>query len=254
MRATHPLPAATSLQSTSKYLCDFYHRHSGTIPADGEQTFLFKESCMEQSAMVERFRAKAEAVSAVVSEVETMAEAVAYTVDLCVHKEACQILVSGCDESLSPVGRDLCGLKEWGKIIAAPGIDAATRELLVARAKENGISVIENGLREHLGGVDIGFTVCQYGIAETGTLVLDSVSEEVRLATMLGEIHVAVLPKNRIAPTAESIADDLRRMLGRNPNYLALITGASRTADIERVLALGVHGPLELHILLVEEA
>jgi L-lactate dehydrogenase complex protein LldG len=183
-----------------------------------------------------------------------MAEAVAYTVDLCVHKEACQLVASGCDESLSPQGRDLCGLPSWGKIIAAPEMEAATLDLLVAKAKEKQISVIDKGLREHLAGVDIGFTVCQHGIAETGTLVLDSVSEEVRLATMLGEIHVAVLPKNRIAPTAESIADELRRMLGRNPNYLAFITGASRTADIERVLALGVHGPLELHILLVEEA
>ncbi len=209
---------------------------------------------MEPHALVERFRKKAEAVSAVVSEVETMAEAVAYTVDLCVHKEACQILVSGCDESLSASGKDLCGLKDWGKIIAAPGLDAATREILVARAKENGISVIEDGLRQHLGGVDIGFTVCQHGIAETGTLVLDAVSEEGRLATMISEIHVAVLPKNRIVPTAENIADTLRRYLARHPNYLAFITGASRTADIERVLALGVHGPLELHILLTEEA
>ena len=69
--------------------------------------------------VLEKFRKKAELVSAIVSEVDSMAQAIAYTVDLCSQKEACQLLMSGCEESLSDKGRDLCELKQFGKIISA---------------------------------------------------------------------------------------------------------------------------------------
>lgn len=203
--------------------------------------------------ILEKFRKKAEAVSAIVSEVDSMAQAVAYTVDLCAQKEACQLLLSGCEESLSEKGKDLCELKEWGKIIVAPLLNEADQAELVKQASAREISVIKNGMRRHLAGVDIAFTMADYGIAETGTLAIESSSEELRLATMLAEIHVAVLPKSRIRATAEDIYAELKGLMNQNPDYLAFITGASRTADIERVLALGVHGPLELHILILED-
>lgn len=203
--------------------------------------------------ILEKFRKKAEAASAIVSEVDSMAQAVAYTVDLCAQKEACQLLLSGCEESLSEKGKDLCELKEWGKIIVAPLLNEADQAELVKQASAREISVIKNGMRRHLAGVDIAFTMADYGIAETGTLAIESSSEEVRLATMLAEIHVAVLPKSRIRATAEDIYAELKGLMNQNPDYLAFITGASRTADIERVLALGVHGPLELHILILED-
>lgn len=203
--------------------------------------------------ILEKFRKKAEAASAIVSEVDSMAQAVAYTVDLCAQKEACQLLLSGCEESLSEKGKDLCGLKEWGKIIVAPLLNEADQAELVKQASAREISVIKDGMRRHLAGVDIALTMADYGIAETGTLAIESSSEELRLATMLAEIHVVVLPKSRIRATAEDIYAELKGLMNQNPDYLAFITGASRTADIERVLALGVHGPLELHILILED-
>ena len=203
--------------------------------------------------VLEKFRKKAEIVSAIVSEVDSMAQAIAYTVDLCSQKEACQLLMSGCEESLSDKGKDLCELKEWGKIIAAPALNSVDLAELVTQAASRQISVITDGMRNHLAGIDIGFTVADYGIGETGTLVLNSSSEEVRLATMVSEIHVAVIPKSRIRATAEDMYAELKGYMQQKPNYLAFVTGASRTADIERVLALGVHGPLELHILILED-
>jgi len=203
------------------------------------------------SPLIDQFTEKAELVSAVVAPVASFSEAVDYTVDLCHNKEACQLLISGCDAPLSSSAEDMCDQKQQ-KILAAPGLPAAQYAEMETACGEKGIQLIADGLRGHLAGIDIGFTEVDYGIAETGTLVLDSSSESVRLATMISEIHVAYLPMSRIRATAYDLEDELETLMAASPSYTAFITGASRTADIERVLAIGVHGPLELHILLGE--
>lgn len=204
------------------------------------------------SETLQRFQQKAEAVSAVVTHVPSLAEAFAYTVTLCENKEACRLLISGCEENLSPAAGELCESKPQ-KLIAAPSLDASQADSLAAMCRERGIRFIQEGLRDHLAGIDIGFTPVQFGIAETGTLVIDSSSEEVRLATMISEVHIALLPRSAIRESAYALETELQGWMKRSPNYTAFITGASRTADIERVLALGVHGPLELHILILED-
>ncbi len=71
---------------------------------------------------------------------------------------------------------------------------------------------------------------------------------------MLAETHIAVLPASKIKPDSAALAKELNAVLmADTPAYYTFITGASRTADIERVLTIGVHGPQELHILIVEE-
>ena len=114
-------------------------------------------------------------------------------------------------------------------------------------------SCIDSGMRDHLAGIDIGVTYAEYGIAETGTLMIDCPSEELRLATMISEYHVCILPKSKIKKDSYAVEKMMLTRMKKTPNYMAYVTGASRTADIERVLALGVHGPLELHILLLED-
>lgn len=202
--------------------------------------------------MVQTFKEKARAVSAIVEDVGSLEEAVGYVVNLCDQKEACQLLLSGCGEPLSADGGALCTEKQQ-KIIAAPGLDDAVVKLFHDKCDANGITFITGGLRDHPAGIDLGFTIADYGIAETGTLVIDSHSEETRLATMISEIHVAVLPLSKLHASSLALEAELTAMMTKTPNYTAFITGASRTADIERVLALGVHGPLELHILLLED-
>ncbi len=202
--------------------------------------------------MLGTFIEKAGLVSAKVSQVKTLEEAFAYTAVLCDGKESCPLLVSGCELNLSEPSVQLCKEKT-SKIIAAPGLDKEQFASLRTLCEYKGLELIDDGLRRHLGGIDVGFTVCDLGIAETGTLVLNSSSEEVRLATMVCETHVAVLPQSKLRATSYDAEPELLQFMGSTPNYLSFITGASRTADIERVLALGVHGPLELHILLWED-
>ncbi len=200
----------------------------------------------------EQFNRKAEAVSAIVSQVQTMEQIYDYAVTLCDQKEACRIRVSGCEAHLSDKAEALCDIKH-DKIMAAPGLDEAEFKQLDRRCREKNIQLIGSNLREHLAGIDIGLTFADYGIAETGTLVMHSNSEDKRLTTMISEYHIAVLPTSKICETSLDLKNELREWMQQTPNYTAFITGASRTADIERVLALGVHGPLTLHILLWED-
>jgi len=195
---------------------------------------------------------KAGLVSAIVSRVKTLDEAFAYTLDVCDKKEACQLLPAGCEAELSAVAGDLCEAK-LGKIIAAPGLSAEAAKAFGDACAAQGVTFITKGMRSHLAGVDIGFTIAEAGVAETGTCVLDSKSEELRLATMICEVHVCVVLTSSIRETSFEVEDLLRALCKDAPGYVAFVTGASRTADIERVLAIGVHGPLEMHILLLED-
>ena len=206
----------------------------------------------EKARLADLMAEKAGLVSAIVSRVKTLDEAFAYTLDVCDKKEACQLLPSGCEEDLSAGAGALCETK-LGKIIAAPGLSAEAAKALGDLCAGQGVTFITKGMRQHLAGIDIGFTVAQAAIAETGTCVLDSRSEELRLATMVCEVHVCVVPVSAIRETSFDVESLLRALCKDAPGYVAFVTGASRTADIERVLAIGVHGPLELHILLLED-
>jgi len=115
------------------------------------------------------------------------------------------------------------------------------------------IRLLDSPMRNHLNQIHTALTAADWGIAETGTLVADSTSEDMRIATMLAETHVAVIPASKIFPDAMSLQKELSELQKDSPRYLAFISGASRTADIERVMTIGVHGPQALHILILED-
>jgi len=100
----------------------------------------------------------------------------------------------------------------------------------------------------------VGVTGVFGGVAETGTLVMLSGPEHPTTLNFLPDTHIAVVSVDQIAGTYEEIWAKLRDSLGHGkmPRVVNWITGPSRTADIEQTLLLGAHGPLRLHILIID--
>jgi L-lactate dehydrogenase complex protein LldG len=113
--------------------------------------------------------------------------------------------------------------------------------------------VLENAAAEDLFDCDLGVTSAQWGVAETGTLVLESDAERHRLASLVPSAHVAIIEAGQVRQT---LGEVLRAINERGEEGLSraitFITGPSRTSDIELTLAIGVHGPAELYVVIVE--
>lgn len=126
-------------------------------------------------------------------------------------------------------------LREWG-IASLPGVrtDVCDRE----------------ELRSLCATADIGITSADYALADTGTLVMLSSYEEARLISLLPPAHLAIVAKERLLTGLDELFTILPNPAERSSS-MVLITGPSRTADIEQILIRGVHGPGELHVVVV---
>lgn len=94
----------------------------------------------------------------------------------------------------------------------------------------------------------LGITTCDYAISDTGTLVIMSTEKKSSLVSLLPPIHLVIVTLNDIVPNLESILNEIKA--NRN---VVLISGPSRTADIELISTLGVHGPKKLIIWMINE-
>jgi L-lactate dehydrogenase complex protein LldG len=98
-------------------------------------------------------------------------------------------------------------------------------------------------------GYDVGISRVQGAIAETGTLVLDTERERHRLVSLLPPVHIAIVDASQICLTLGETLSVLRSDTEEVSPTITFITGPSRTADIELTLAIGVHGPQELYVI-----
>ncbi|QQG64496.1 LutC/YkgG family protein [Desulfobulbus oligotrophicus] len=177
--------------------------------------------------MYEQFKAKAEGVSAEVHRFTTSADALAFLVDFL--KE----------EGVADQDGQYC------VVAAGPFVDGIDHEQLAAIP-----GVFFDVTRQQAAGARVGISQVDWALADIGTLVQDATAIDKRLVSTLPFIHVAMIATSGLRPDMTAWLTDA------NPNdagYLAMITGPSRTADIERVLTIGVHGPARLVICFVDE-
>ncbi len=103
-----------------------------------------------------------------------------------------------------------------------------------------------------------GITGVDFALAESGTLVLSSSTEGAQVASLAPPIHIALFRPHQVVGSLDEVLANLP--ISSSPSHptknrsVVFITGTSRTADIEQILIRGVHGPREVHAILVEDS
>lgn len=125
-------------------------------------------------------------------------------------------------------------------------------------ADETATSEQRQTLRDLLARADIGLSGADYVIAETGTLALSTLPGQMRGVSLLPPVHVAVVKHSQIVGTmADCLAilqdEGQANVQDRLTSCVSFITGPSRTGDIELSLTVGVHGPGELHLVILDD-
>ena len=112
--------------------------------------------------------------------------------------------------------------------------------------------VNETPTRDELFAADVGITNVHRLIAETGSVVVATSPSEPRSASLLPLVHIAIAERSQILPDLFDLFDLYAPTQSLPPACLTLITGPSKTGDIELKLVTGVHGPGEIHVILVD--
>jgi len=180
-----------------------------------------------EEQMFNQFKARAEGVSAEVHRFSTPTEALDFLVGFVTA------------EGVADQPGQYCVFAD------CPFLAAVDRSRLEAVA---GLSFTVS--REQAAGAKVGVSQLDWALADTGTLVQDATAVDKRLASTLPTIHVALIATSGLRADMPSWLAEIKP---ESANYIAMITGPSRTADIERVLTIGVHGPERLVIVFIDQ-
>ncbi len=123
------------------------------------------------------------------------------------------------------------------------------------REEANRASEVSGELRETAINAGLGLTGSDYAVAETGSVVLAAGQGVSRIVALVPPVHVTVVERGSVVPGLDELFTLLRRDYGERDwaSYVNIISGPSRSADIEYTLVTGVHGPGEVHLVLLDE-
>ena len=203
-------------------------------PTNAPDVAWTREGELRESEPIEdtavRFIEELEALGGHGERVESLEEAREYVLDLAREREAKLLLRWDAEE-----------LEELG-------VDAPLRKAGVEVAVWRDLA----DFREIAGKADIGLSTAEWAIAETGTLVLEGGPGKGRTVTLLPPTYLAVVPVDRILRTVpEAIEKYAGSEAGGLPANVCFHTGPSRSGDIEMSLFVGMHGPGDVHVILV---
>lgn len=188
--------------------------------------------------LVARFRKELEALAGFTYLVDSVDAAAAQIVELAQRHQTTRVL--GWEASAF----DALGVTGLIGTLAARGITIVSQQVSFrGEARANALAELDP--------IPLGLTGADAGLAEGGSIVLASGPGRGRLASLMVPIHVAVLRRDSLLFSITDLfrkRPDLAAMPGSN---LVCITGPSRTADIEMTLSRGVHGPREIHVILL---
>ncbi len=149
------------------------------------------------------------------------------------------------DKDFSETFASLVVENKWTSIFA---FEPAVKKLL-SSAK---INFVEDSSK--LASVDIGVTLCEYLVSRTGTVMVSSKQEAGRRLGVYANIHVVVAYTSQLVTNVKDALKGLKKKYGNNfPSLVTAITGPSRTADIEKTLVQGAHGPKDIFVFLIDD-
>jgi L-lactate dehydrogenase complex protein LldG len=127
--------------------------------------------------------------------------------------------------------------------------DVPSRDQVLEGLARAGCEPVEPG-RGSAAVADLGITRAEIGVAATGSVLLAAAPEALRTTGLLPPSHIVVLPRERLVPGFEELFEQMPGFVAAS-SQLVLVTGPSRTSDIEMTLVRGVHGPGRVAVLVV---
>jgi L-lactate dehydrogenase complex protein LldG len=140
--------------------------------------------------------------------------------------------------------RSLAGSNKWDKIVCR---DESLKKVFAEQQ-------FDNHSYEDLATCDASITTCEWLVARTGSIVMSAAQPGGRTTSVYAPVHICVAYTNQLVfDVKDAILQAREKYAGHLPSLITFATGPSRTADIEKTLVVGVHGPNEVYVFLVDQ-